>query len=82
VTDAYPMAHSIPLAPMTEMFFEFIDSITDKDTQILGLYEGYLKINLEIQKNVSLPIDSLLLEMADNTPIKPILLAVIYIIID
>jgi len=64
VTDAFPMAHTIPLAPMTEIFFEFIEHITDKNTSILGLYEGFLKFSLEIQNHSSLPIDSLLIEMA------------------
>lgn len=64
IEDAFPMAHTIPLAPMTEVFMEFIDSITDGKTQILGLYEAYLKFDLGIQKTVSLPIDNILIELA------------------
>ena len=38
------MCHSTPLAPMTEMCFEYLDAIHEESKmEILGLYEGYLK---------------------------------------
>jgi hypothetical protein len=40
------MCHSIPLAPITEMCLEYMEALNDKNTKILGLYEGYLKFNL------------------------------------